>query len=353
MLTVLSRQSTVMLAGVCLLLIFVAVSGWFFSGQVMALQQSLHIALADALKAVEQNPESAISLLLSLSFLYGVFHAAGPGHGKAVIATYLASQESQIPKGIVMSVIAAFLQGTVAVVLVTFFLWVLDLSMRQVKVLANDVEIVSYVLVLVMGLLIVWRETGKLLHTRRRDRKTAPSRQPGRQLQFSNLTLVDKPAIQAVKWHAGHPARAGAAPPLAASCSCSHVYVPPESVSGQIALVRAGIILSMGLRPCTGAVLVLLLARVMDLYVYGIVSAYMMAAGTAITVSAIAVLSVVLRKTLVRLLETRTADTSHEAKDLHVPGLHVLGLAGGLVLCLLGSSFLVGALQSAGTHPLM
>ena len=57
-------------------------------------------------------------LLGGLSFLYGVFHAAGPGHGKVVISSYVLANETQLRRGVTLSVLSALLQSVVAVVFV-------------------------------------------------------------------------------------------------------------------------------------------------------------------------------------------------------------------------------------------
>ena len=53
-----------------------------------------------------------------MSFLYGIFHAAGPGHGKAVISSYMVANEETWRRGVVLSFASALLQALVAVVLV-------------------------------------------------------------------------------------------------------------------------------------------------------------------------------------------------------------------------------------------
>ena len=67
--------------------------GFVFSLQ--TLQRDVHSSLADAVRGGERDGLIAAWSLISLSFLYGVFHAAGPGHGKLIIATYLATHESR------------------------------------------------------------------------------------------------------------------------------------------------------------------------------------------------------------------------------------------------------------------
>jgi High-affinity nickel-transport protein len=55
---------------------------------------------------------------MGISFVYGVFHAAGPGHGKAVICSYLLANEETWRRGVVLSFASALLQAATAVAIV-------------------------------------------------------------------------------------------------------------------------------------------------------------------------------------------------------------------------------------------
>ena len=61
---------------------------------------------------------TAVAGLFGISFLYGVFHAAGPGHGKAVISSYLFANNETWRRGVVLSCASAMLQALVAILLV-------------------------------------------------------------------------------------------------------------------------------------------------------------------------------------------------------------------------------------------
>src|SRR5467141_2192562 len=88
------------------------VLGWIFAKQAEFYRQ--FTALIRAAKA----DGSAVWSLLGVSFLYGIFHAAGPGHGKAVISSYLVANEETWRRGIVLSFASAMLQSLVAVAIV-------------------------------------------------------------------------------------------------------------------------------------------------------------------------------------------------------------------------------------------
>ena len=66
---------------------------------------------------------SAVWGLLGISFLYGIFHAAGPGHGKAVISSYVVANNETWRRGVVLSFASALLQAFVAVAIVGIAAW--------------------------------------------------------------------------------------------------------------------------------------------------------------------------------------------------------------------------------------
>ncbi len=85
--------------------------------RVWAAHDQLHRALAQALQDLEGEDGIGWGLVL-VSFLYGVLHAAGPGHGKAVLTTYLLTHRHRLNRGIAMGTLAALLQGLTALLLV-------------------------------------------------------------------------------------------------------------------------------------------------------------------------------------------------------------------------------------------
>src|SRR3546814_7369300 len=88
-------------------------------GVVVSLQSALNAKLRAALAAARDGtswrPAFAIVLL---SFLYGVFHAVGPGHGKAVLGSYFLTRRAQVLHGLGASFLSAAVQAVSAIVLV-------------------------------------------------------------------------------------------------------------------------------------------------------------------------------------------------------------------------------------------
>ena len=147
------RSFVVLVCGYALLLAMAI--GAFYSDDISRLwssylisiqiaQQGLQALLVEMLRNIEAEPFNASLSLISFSFLYGVFHAAGPGHGKVVISTYLLSQKTQLRRGIILSVSSALVQGISAIILVTAATWLFNLSMRKAQLIVGDIEIASF-----------------------------------------------------------------------------------------------------------------------------------------------------------------------------------------------------------------
>lgn len=362
--------------------------GFFYSEHlifyVIQAQQKMHRELATLLQQVKQNPGEFGPALMLASFLYGIFHAAGPGHGKAIIATYMGTQIASLKKGVQFSFMAAFLQAAVAVALVTALVRLLELSMRQSQWIGSQFEAMSYLLVVMMGALLSLKQLRRIRKSRAVvDSATVkPVQQAGdvtdKRARLSAVSAISATVKQkdSLKRDGTHPsgevklkaaslsassiqlkpvqtpeASSGALKGAGVltshhqlqpdgSCSCGHKHLPmPEELKTQNWKESAGIILSMGLRPCTGALLVLMLANALGLYWYGVLSSLLMALGTAITVSFIAFLSVSVRRYAGRLMKVYQA-TGHNGH-----WINLLGLAGGLMLIVLGSGLFWSFLQ--------
>ena len=278
---------------------------------VQSVQRDLHLSLSGALRDIEADGFGASLALIGLSFLYGVFHAAGPGHGKIVISTYLLSHESHLRRGVILSFASAMVQGLTAIIIVTLAVWLLNLSMRQTRGMANDVEVASFALITLMGLMIM---ASRLWRLRKAFAADALSGQHEH------------------KHDHGH---------------CDHSHGPSQSDLDAALSLRTfiGIVLSIGIRPCSGAVIVLLLAYSLDLGMVGLFAVLAMSLGTAITVSVLASMSVYLREAAKRLLVMMPDSGTITGRIMDV-----VGLMGGLIIFVFGASMLNIALF-APVHP--
>ena len=136
-------------------------------------QRALNVELSRLLQAVAENPAAAGLSLLGFSFAYGILHALGPGHGKVVITTWLATHPSKLKSSIGLTLAASLLQGLVAIALVVVVLTLLRLPARQLHLSSFWLEKGSYLLVGALGLLLCWRALKKLRMLLRRPTFTA------------------------------------------------------------------------------------------------------------------------------------------------------------------------------------
>ncbi len=125
-------------------------------------QREVNLQMSGLLKAVAENPTKAGGSLLAFSFVYGVLHALGPGHGKIVITTWLATHPSKLKSSIGLTLASSLLQGGVAIALVVVVLSLLTLPARQLHLSSFWLEKGSYALVGVLGLILCWRALKKL-----------------------------------------------------------------------------------------------------------------------------------------------------------------------------------------------
>lgn len=298
----------------------------FWSGlvlEIQTVQRDLHRQLAAAMQAVQAEGAAAAWALVVLSFLYGVFHAAGPGHGKVVISTYLLTQESHLRRGVALSLVASLAQGVTAILIVEATVGLLGLTFRRAEATATGFEAVSYGLVALVGAMLVVTRSRRL-HARL---KQAP-------------VISDHQPLHAPVHDHGHDE----------ACShCGHAHGPTRSDVEAPVSVRtlAGLILSVGIRPCSGAVIVLLAAHAMGLRWAGVGAVLAMSLGTGLTVSLLATLSVYARKASLRL-----ATILPDRATRIATAIDVVGVAGGVVILVAGALLLQSAWVTPA-HPLL
>ena len=125
-------------------------------------QQQFYRSLTGALKAMRTDG-SKMWLLVGLSFTYGIFHAAGPGHGKAVISSYMLANEVALRRGIMLSFVSAFLQAFTAIAVMTLVFLVLRGTAISMTDATWFLEVVSYALISCFGAWLLWKKAGPLL----------------------------------------------------------------------------------------------------------------------------------------------------------------------------------------------
>jgi len=248
-------------------------------GWILAKQSEFYREMSTTIRAAKSDG-SAVWTLLAISFAYGIFHAAGPGHGKAVISSYLVANEETARRGIVLSFASAMLQALVAVALVAVLAWLLSSTAKTMCSAEKAIEIASYALIAAFGARLVWTKGGGFMRA-----------------------LQAKPAVAAAHHHNhghdhghhGHDHRHHAhGHDHVHDEHCGHSHGPtPDQLAGPGGWQRGlGAIFAVGLRPCSGAILVLVFALAQGLFWAGIAATFVMGLGTAITVATIAVVAV-------------------------------------------------------------
>lgn len=276
---------------------------------IQQMQNSLHRELAAAIQQAKQNQGMAFWTLIGVSFLYGVFHAAGPGHGKMVIATYMLSHPADLRRGLTISALSSLAQGVTAVLAVGAGAWLLNWTARDSNTMAGRLEVASYVLIAGIGAFLAFTSLRRMYRRR-------------------HTGLIDD---HTSCHHHGH----------------GHDHGEGSGNTGRVGLLQAGaMIFSIGIRPCSGAILVLILAFALEIFWGGVLAVLAMSVGTAITVSTLGILAVGARSLAQRL--------SHGMSDSNVLAWAGDGaaLVGGALILALGISLAWSAL-AVQSHPLL
>ena len=299
-------------------------------GWILARQSEFYREISGSLRAAKSDG-SAVWALLAISFAYGIFHAAGPGHGKTVISSYLVANQETARRGVVLSFASALMQSLVAVLIVAIGAWLLNVTAKTMCGAERMIEVASYGLIAAFGARLVWTKGGSFigaLQARGHDHADAGLAHHGH-------------AHAHRRNHHGHDQHAhDHAHDHVHDEHCGHSHGPlPSELAGPGGWRRGfGTIFAVGLRPCSGAILVLVFALAQGLFWAGIAATFVMGLGTAITVAAIAVLAVSARG-----VAQRISATSEGGGALFMRGIE-FGAAG-LVL-LFGAGLLTGYLAA-------
>ena len=258
-------------------------------GWIIAKQIEMERGLSAAIRAVH-NGGGALWTLTSLSFIYGVFHAAGPGHGKAVVASYMLANERALRRGLVISFLAAILQGVVAIAIVGILAFLLRATAARMRDAAAFVEMASFAGVATLGAWLVWRKGNAFLAAW----NVAPA-----SLSAAAVGASSRFACEAVDADAAH----------THDENCGHFHMPdPSTLGGRDFSWReaALTVVAAGARPCSGAIIVLVFALAQGLFWAGVASTFAMALGTAITTGALAAMAVFAKSLALRFTGTKS-----------------------------------------------
>ncbi|MEM1074168.1 MAG: DUF3299 domain-containing protein [Pseudomonadota bacterium] len=204
----------------------------------------------------EKGASKAVWFALLLSFGYGVFHTLGPGHGKSVVVSYFVGAGGSLRQGLTMGIRIAVFHVLSAVVFVFLF----DFAVRQATGAPpsdyRTIRLGSYALIVAIGSVMLWHAVTAVIASRR-DR----------------ATLVGSSGQDHAHAFGVHHKHSG--------CSACAAAEAPKG-SGWIAA-------SVGVVPCTGALLIMLFGLANDLIWPAVLMVVFISVGMAIAMSAIGV----------------------------------------------------------------
>lgn len=285
-----------------------------------ARQRDAQNLMAGALQSLRAGEAGALATLMAVCFSYGFFHAAGPGHGKLVIGSY--GYGSQVPLGrlVALSLGASIAQAGVAIVLVWAGIAMLDLGREQLTALSErHMADLATALIGLVGMWLALRGWRML----RRQSALAADRD-----QHRAEHAGDRHHHHHHHDHHGH-AQGHHGPAPETACGCGHAHGPSPAQLAQTRSFRDGLLVIAGIamRPCTGAVFLLLLTWRMEIFAAGVMGTLAMGLGTASVTVAVAGLSVWARQGSLALVP-QSGPWAELARWM--PGAMQLG-AGGLI----------------------
>lgn len=267
------------LAGVAVIAV-VALAGWLWLGGgadvigrwATQVQRDVQNAMAGSLRALKAGNMAALLTLWGLCFTYGFVHAAGPGHGKLVIGGYGVAARVTARRLAGLAVASSLVQAVFAILVVYAAILVLGWGRAQLTDVADKTMApLSYALILLLGVVLAVRGGRKLwryLHG----------------------------ASHAGAHHHHHAHNHDDADGL---CSeCGHRHGPTVEEAAHVTSFRdaVAVILSIAIRPCTGAIFLLILTHALGLDYAGIIGALIMGLGTATFTGLVALAAVGVRE---------------------------------------------------------
>jgi nickel/cobalt transporter (NicO) family protein len=288
---------------------------------------SMTAALRDMVMGGSQK---AAWWLMGISFLYGIFHAAGPGHGKAIVTSWILATDNDLKRGLVIAAMSALIQALTAIIAVSLLLFVFKTGAAATRNAATILEQVSFAMIAAMGLYLIWSAFRPHGHTHAEHTHTEHAHaEPAHHHDHAHHDHNDHGHDHAHHNHGHHH-----------HDDHGHAHAPePEKLRGDWSLAKAlSLAFAVGIRPCTGAILVLVGANLVGLFWAGILSTLAMGLGVFLTIAAIATISVYAKALALKL-------AAHDSRRL-AQAAFTLRLLGGVAITALGSLMFFGALKN-------
>ena len=249
-------------------------------------QRGFQNEMALGLRALRAGEPGAVMALLSVCFAYGFFHAIGPGHGKVLIGGYGLGRQVPWLRLSVISLLSSLGQAVTAVVIVAGGITIMGLARDQLVGITEDIMApASYGAIGLIGGWLIWRGF----------RKSA-GLALGAGTGHHDHTHQHKHDHD----HGHHYAHDHG------TCqTCGHKHGPDLAEVENTRSLREALALIAGIaiRPCTGALFILIITWQMGIFGAGIAGAFAMALGTATVTIGVALASVGRRGGLVSGLQ--------------------------------------------------
>ncbi|WEF24850.1 hypothetical protein [Paracoccus sp. S3-43] len=269
------RRAMILAAGLAALLLLALI--WQHHAQIVAgataMQRDFQNGLARSLRALKTGEGGAWAGLLGLCWGYGFVHAVGPGHGKFLVGAYGAARPVGMGRLAGATVAASLGQALTAVLLVLGGIGLFSMTRQQLTALAETtLTQFSLISILLIGLWLAFRGAR-------------------RGLALATALASSHHRVAA----AGHPHHGHGDHAFCASCGHAHAPSPQAIDAATSWRELASVILAIAIRPCSGAILLLVLTWQMNILAAGIAGAFAMAAGTACLTLLVAVMGTFLR----------------------------------------------------------
>ncbi len=262
-------------------------------------QRVFQNAMAGSLRAIRAGDTLALWSLCSLTFAYGFVHAIGPGHGKILLGGAALSSQSTLRRMTALTLISSLAQSLVAIVIVVGGISLLSLtSADAVDLTEKWLAPISYGAIALIGLYLSVRA--------------------GRQIWRSSRSANQNSCEDHHK----------------DGCGCGHRHGPSIEEVDTLSTWRemAVLVASIAIRPCTGALFLLVIAWRFQILSAGVLATLTMGLGTAAFNLAFAGSGVGLRR-LLNMVDRTTKGLYYLPAALQfIGGVFITILSSGMLL---------------------
>jgi ABC-type nickel/cobalt efflux system permease component RcnA len=298
---------------------------------IAARQSEFYRTLTQNLGAIKENG-GAVWLLFLVAFLYGVFHAAGPGHGKAVITSYILASGDSVRRGVAISFAAAFVQALSAGVFVGVATLIIGATAQQITGVTDWLEVASYGAITLLGVWLLWSKIFRRGHHHHHhhhgglgdDHDGHHHAGNGRRLERRDLGAAAATGPQDLDALAAERVASKAAEPF------SGPVCEPATRNWFVRAWSAN--LSVGIRPCSGAIIILVIALSQGLLAAGVAATFVMALGTGLTVAVLAAIAVSAKGLAMRFADAESGRGAVVLRTVEIGGALAVFLFGLLLL---------------------